>query len=813
MPTQIRFLSPVNPWCTAGPGTNMRQDESSEDFDSQLFNKLPPDYFSKPAPAVFDHASPDEPAALPSSQDLSTDDRGENHNPENVQLSSAATDDVAFANQPPYATDVHSDITGSLPESEALDISGPPGIAPGHEGSTSIFAPSSDSSGNSELLLSSIESGVGPGDESAGADDESFVINSRAGGSGGFNHLSMQEAGTGPSVLESLQNVGAKTGAGYSADGAGGGTAPGPAQPFAVPGVTVASAAGAGLSSHFAVQATGAEPSGAASDTPTLIWVGDLGNGSSSSGTGTSSTGNPGSTVTGSTVSSGMTIDVVYDSSVSSAPAGFVTAVNQVASWYESHFSNSVTVTIDVGFGEVAGQSLASGALGESETALTSVSYAQLQSALVQNANAIGDTAAAASLPASSPVGGQFWVPTAEAEALGINGAIAPVNGYVGFSSTANFQYNDSSGVASNQYDFFGVVAHEFSEVMGRTMMDGEVMNGTSSYEPLDLFHYSAPGVRDFSGTTAGYASANGGSTSLGSFNTNPGGDFGDWASSVGHDSFLAYTAAGAVDPISANDIALMNLLGWNSTPSPVVSAATASPATGAERAGVIIPITLAMSEAVTVSGGTPTLILNDGGTATYDAAHSTATSLVFDYTVAAGQNAASLAVTGVSLNGATVADAAGNAAAFAGADVTFSGLKIDTTAPTVTAATTAPTSGTEGAGVTIPITLAMSEAVTVSGGTPTLTLNDGGTATYDAAHSTATSLVFDYTVAAGQNTASLAVTGVSLNGATVADAAGNAAAFAGADVTFSGLADQHRDAERDGSDRFACHRRRAVQA
>ena len=112
------------------------------------------------------------------------------------------------------------------------------------------------------------------------------------------------------------------------------------------------------------------------------------------------------------------------------------------------------------------------------------------------------------------------------------------------------------------------------------------------------------------------------------------------------------------------------------------------------------------MSEAVTVSGGTPTLTLNDGGTATYDAAHSTATSLVFDYTVAAGQNAASLAVTGVSLNGATVADAAGNAAALAGADVTFSGLKIDTTAPTVTAASSAPTSGTEGAGVTFRLRL-----------------------------------------------------------------------------------------------------------
>ena len=39
-------------------------------------------------------------------------------------------------------------------------------------------------------------------------------------------------------------------------------------------------------------------------------------------------------------------------------------------------------------------------------------------------------------------------------------------------------------------------------------MMDGENFYGGASYEPLDLFHYSAAGVRDFSGTTPGYASA-----------------------------------------------------------------------------------------------------------------------------------------------------------------------------------------------------------------------------------------------------------------------------------------------------------------
>ena len=53
-------------------------------------------------------------------------------------------------------------------------------------------------------------------------------------------------------------------------------------------------------------------------------------------------------------------------------------------------------------------------------------------------------------------------------------------------------------------------------------------------------------------------------------------------------------------------------------------------------------------------------------------------------------------------------------------------------------------------------LTLNLSEAVTVAGGTPTLTLNDGGIATYVSGSGTG-ALTFTYTVAAGQNTAALA--------------------------------------------------------
>ena len=62
--------------------------------------------------------------------------------------------------------------------------------------------------------------------------------------------------------------------------------------------------------------------------------------------------------------------------------------------------------------------------------------------------------------------------------------------------------------------------------------------------------------------------------------------------------------------------------------------------------------------------------------------------------------------------------------------------LQIDTTAPTVSSVATSGTGITAGdgdldAGDTVTLTVNLSEVVTVAGGTPTLTLNDGGTAIY----------------------------------------------------------------------------------
>ena len=90
-------------------------------------------------------------------------------------------------------------------------------------------------------------------------------------------------------------------------------------------------------------------------------------------------------------------------------------------------------------------------------------------------------------------------------------------------------------------------------------------------------------------------------------------------------------------------------------------------------------------------------------------------------------------------------------------------------------------------AGHVVTLTVNMSEVVTVAGGVPTLSLNNGGTASYTGG-SGSNALTFSYTVGAGDDTSDLAVTAFNLNGATVSDAAGNSANVAGAVINPTGI-------------------------
>jgi hypothetical protein len=253
-------------------------------------------------------------------------------------------------------------------------------------------------------------------------------------------------------------------------------------------------------------------------------------------------------------------ITLHFDASVAKAPQAFVDDMKAVADFFAGHYNDPTHITINVGFGEVAGFHIGSAALGESITNLTAVSsYANLRSALVSDGGADVHTL----LPADDPITRKhIWVlSTADAKALGLLASNASVDGSVGFSGTdGTFDYTSGHTPPSGQYDFLSVAAHEISEVMGRMLFVG----GSKEYTAFDLFHFAdSDNTHIYSGTTPGYFSIDGGAT-LHEFNTNPSGDFGDWASGATADSFDAAGGAGSLAPVTEIDLEAMDAIGWN---------------------------------------------------------------------------------------------------------------------------------------------------------------------------------------------------------------------------------------------------------
>lgn len=347
-----------------------------------------------------------------------------------------------------------------------------------------------------------------------------------------------------------------------------------------------------------------------------IVAFGDLGvqhgysHGGSSGTTLATGTASTNSVVT--TAGSGLVINLTWDSSVTSLPAATMTAfqndVIAAAQFYETQFSNAVTVNLDVGYNEIAGGAMGSGALGESESYLSLVSYSSLVAALKASGSTDAtDQAMQLSLSSpSSPVNGDLWVTTAEAKALGLAAANGTgLDAYVGFGVSSEFTYgltNTTGTVAAGTYDFFGTVTHEISETLGRLNLVGTTaLNGVAAYSLMDLTHYSAAGVRDLvqSSSSPGYASADGGVTSLGALNTVAGADAGDWASGYGADSYNAYGTPGVIEPVSTNDLTLMDALGWNLT-----GAGTPPPPPPVAPTGVALkPVTTSLASLQGTSG------------------------------------------------------------------------------------------------------------------------------------------------------------------------------------------------------------------
>ncbi len=208
-----------------------------------------------------------------------------------------------------------------------------------------------------------------------------------------------------------------------------------------------------------------------------------------------------------------------------------------------------------------------------------------------------------------------------------------------------------------------------------------------------------------------------------------------------------------------------------------------AVPGNGTYYTGGALDFTVNFSEAVIVGsfGGTPRIALVVGATTRYaDYVSGSGTSaLLFRYTVPNGDiDANGVAVGVLSANGGLMQDAAGNDIATTLNSVgSTAAINVDGSQPSITGVGASTADGSYGAGQTITITVDFSSAVTVdtTGGTPTLALNGGGSATYTGGSGSST-LTFSYTVGAGQNSADLdysATNALALNGATIVEAGG----------------------------------------
>lgn len=197
-------------------------------------------------------------------------------------------------------------------------------------------------------------------------------------------------------------------------------------------------------------------------------------------------------------------------------------------------------------------------------------------------------------------------------------------------------------------------------------------------------------------------------------------------------------------------------------TQAPTVTS-VAVPADATYYTGDALEFTVNYNEAVYVntSGGTPRIALTIGGTTRYASyvSGSGSSALLFRYTVVNGDSDADgISVGTMAVNGGTLADGAGNAGTVALNSIgSTGGVLVDGSQPSVINVSSATPNGAYRQGQTITITVAFSAPVEVNtvGGSPTLSLSTGATATYLSGGGSST-LVFQYTVGAGENSADL---------------------------------------------------------
>lgn len=223
----------------------------------------------------------------------------------------------------------------------------------------------------------------------------------------------------------------------------------------------------------------------------------------------------------------------------------------------QSKIADTVTFHVSFDFKPLNGFS------GSNSFPVFEVSYADFKAALTKHATTADDFAAAASLPSIDPThGAGVAISGGLARTLGLVPASDDIDDTVTLNSRLPWTYGA---------DAVGVIEHEMTEgLMGR--IGGLGLTSAGNWGPLDLFRYSTPGVRDYSGGANGqpaYFSVDGSALlvkyhnalSTGKFD---GQDFGDWDGTKG-DAF-GPGGPGSPGQLTATDLRVLDILGWTPT-------------------------------------------------------------------------------------------------------------------------------------------------------------------------------------------------------------------------------------------------------
>lgn len=258
-------------------------------------------------------------------------------------------------------------------------------------------------------------------------------------------------------------------------------------------------------------------------------------------------------------------INLLFDSSTSSAPSAFFTQVLQAAQFLDGVIADNITVNISVGWGEVGGYALPSKqAVAESIPSEWTLPYDGVAYYLSNTASSAADFTSIAHLPASDPLGqpeGTYdWV-ISSAQFRVFDPADFPttpqIDGAIGFSTAW-------------KSDWLGAALHEITHALGRVSGAGEDDLPTV----MDLFRYTSPGHLKLDSGGA-YFSINGGAARLAHFGvqSDPGDFLND--SLTPHDPFDEFMSG---DGWTSLDSTTMDVLGFTLSSTPPPSPTTTPP-------------------------------------------------------------------------------------------------------------------------------------------------------------------------------------------------------------------------------------------